>query len=399
MKILMVTPRFSPVSGGGGFVATNTLCKALVKRGHTVEVWTSDFQLDKEFVLKEYMDNPSVCPFPAVVTLMGFHVTPLLCKLAKLAFKQKNHMWKSKNGKPIGYKQFDIIHLQGCRTFQDTVVAYYARKYKIPYVVSANGFPISGTWMHRLVCKVFDTLFSNDVIKGAALCIAGSETGVKEYLRAGAKKYNTTIIPVPYDLSIFNNLPPRGEFRKIYKIGANKPVVGFLGGLDHNKGVDFLCQSFAKIAEEKAGILVVAGVDLGVRGELEKSVKKLGISERVIFTGYISGRDKLEFLVDCDVCVFPSRAESGLPLAAVEAIMCGVPIIVNAGTGSMDDVRKIGCGIVSNPDMLHIHIQRMLSLKAFAKICVEQGQKYIRQNRSVAESIKKYEKIYTEAAN
>jgi len=381
MKILMVTPRFSPKSGGGGFVATNTLCKELAKRGHKVEVWSSDYQLDEEFSDKEYSSNPFLFPFRTVATLMGFHFTPDMIEFSN------------------ALKGFDIIHIQGCRTFQDTVVAYYARKYKIPYIVSANGFPIAGMWTHRLACWTFDLLFSNNVIKGASFCVAGSETGFKEYLRAGAEKSNIRIMPVPYDLSIFDDLPPKGNFRKTYKIGANKPVVGFLGGLDHNKGVDILCQSFAKIAEEKAGILVVAGIDLGVREELENLVKKLGIEKRVIFTGYINGREKLEYLVDCDVCVFPSRAESGLPLAAVEALMCGVPIIANAGTGSMDDVRRMGCGMVSNPDMLHIHIQRMLSLKAFAKICVEQGQKYIRQNRSVTESVKKYEKIYREAIN
>jgi glycosyltransferase involved in cell wall biosynthesis len=396
MKILMVTPRFSPKSGGGGFVVTDTLCKALVKRGHTVEVWTSDYQLDKEFVLKEYMNNPSICPFPAAVTLMGFHVTPLLCKLAKLAFKQKNYMWESKNGKHIGYKQFDIIHLHGCRTFQSVVVAYYASKYKIPYIIDSHGFPIQGKWLQKLILKTFDYLFANRVVRNATLCIAQTDVNLEEYLRAGAKKDRVRVFPAPYDLSIFDDLPKRGKWRNRQNVGSKALVVGFLGGLERIKGLDFLTKTFANVCQRKDAYLVLAGTDMGFRKELEVLIDKLGIGSKVIFTGYINGNDKLEYLVDCDVCVFPSRAESGFPFAALEATMCGVPVIVTDGIGAAEDVRKMGCGcIVKFGDGKAL--AEAIQIAIDSGLNVEKGKEYIRKYRSIAESVKKYEEVYREA--
>lgn len=377
----MVAPRFSPKSGGGGYVITKNLIKALEKRGHNIGVYTSDYQFD----INEAYDgiNQSgkhvwLMPFKTLFTLMGFHVT-------------KPHLnWRE----GVFTKDVHIVHMQGCRTWQNIVSYAQCRKYKIPYIVDAHGFPIQGTWFHKLVLKAFDFLFANKIVRGAEYCIAETEVGKQEYLRAGVKEERIKIIPCPYDLSIFDNLPPKGEFKKKYGLGG-KYIIGFLGGLDRIKGLDFLVDAFAKLKEYKDLVLVLAGTDMGFKKELDAKIEQLDIKGMVIFTGYISGRDKLEYLVDCDVCVFPSRAEQGLPFAALEAIMCSVPIIVNAGTGSMEDVRKMGCGLVSNPTMLSTHIRRMLDLRVgFGDECVKSGQNYIRKNLSIEEKVKDYEKIY-----
>jgi glycosyltransferase involved in cell wall biosynthesis len=127
----------------------------------------------------------------------------------------------------------------------------------------------------------------------------------------------------------------------------------------------------------------------------------LDIADEVIFTGYISGRDKLEFLVDCDVCVFPSRAEQGLPFAALEAIMCGTPIIVTDGTGAAEDVKKMECGLIvqfGDEKGFAINIDYLLSdiSKGIAKLMVENGREYIRKNLAITEKVKEYEIMYKE---
>lgn len=375
MKILMVAPRFTPKSGGGGFVITNNLCKELIKNGHKLDVWTSDyessgFKQPEEFFVRHAYTK---------ITLMGFHLTPYI--------KQ----WCEYDLKGV----FDVVHLQGCRTFQNIVVSHYARKYNIPYIVDAHGFPIQGSFFHQLILKTFDAIFANKIVRGAQMCIAETETGKKEYLRAGVKEENIRIIPCPYDLSIFDDLPSKGEFKKKHKLPPDSRIIGFLGGLDRIKGLDFLCQAFAKIKDRNDTYLVLAGTDMGFKKELEVLIEQLGMKNSVVFTGYIAGRDKLEYLVDCDVCVFPSRAEQGLPFAGLESVMCGTPIVVTEGTGSAEDVKGMGCGLVSTPEMLHIHIMRMLDLRVgFGDECVKSGQSYIRKNLSITEKVKDYEQVY-----
>ncbi len=394
MKILMVAPRFSPKSGGGGYVITKNLVKELLKKEYGVEICTSDYQYEKSDDLHESMFF-YIKTFHTFKTIMGFHITIDLIKWAD-AYLSLN----PKTDWDYPYWINDVIHLQGCRTFQNIVVSYYARKYKIPYIVDAHGFPIQGTWFHKLILRTFDWLFANKIVRGASMCIAETEVGKQEYLRAGVKEDKIRIIPCPYDLSIFDNLPPRGEFKKKYGIKPDSKIVGFLGGLDRIKGLDFLVKSFAKLKDRNDLYLVLAGTDMGFKDELDVLIGQLELRNSVIYTGYISGRDKLEYLVDCDVCVFPSRAEQGLPFAGLEAIMCGTPLVVTEGTGSADDVDKMKCGIVSNPKMLHIHIRRMLDLRiGFGDEYVKAGQGYIRKNLSIKEKVKDYEKVYGQVLN
>jgi glycosyltransferase involved in cell wall biosynthesis len=397
----MVAPRFTPKSGGGGFVITNNLCKELVKNGHDVEVWASDYEADMEFWRKEYIDNPRIIPFPTNLTILGLHITLILIKFAKLSFRSLAR-WKETD---LPW-YFNVIHLQGCRTFQNIVVSHYARKYHIPYIVDAHGFPIQGTWFHKLILKTFDWLFANKIVRGASMCIAETEVGKQEYLRAGVKEENIKIIPCPYDLSIFDNLPAKGEFKRKNGIDPNKRIVGFLGGLDRIKGLDFLMESFAKINEQNDALLVLAGTDMGFKIELGVLANKLRITEKVYYTGYISGRDKLEFLVDCDVCVFPSRAEQGLPFAGLEAIMCGVPIIVTEGTGAGEDLEKMGTGFridFGNAVGLYSQIDSIINISDRFKWVlldmIKTQQDYVRKNLSITEKVKDYEKVYDMVAH
>jgi glycosyltransferase involved in cell wall biosynthesis len=385
LKILMVAPRFSPKSGGGGYVITKNLIKALEKRGHNIGVYTSDYEFDINEAYKDINQSGKhvwLMPFKTIKTIASLHIT-------------RPHLnWRAGVFTP----DVDIIHMQGCRTWQNIEAYKQARKYNIPYIVEAHGFPIQGTWFYKLILKLFDIMFANKIVRNASLCIAESETGKKEYLRAGVKEEKIKIIPAPYDLSIFDDLPKRGEWRNRQNVPSGAKIIGFLGGLDKIKGLDFLTKTFANVCQEKDAVLVLAGTDMGFKKELEILIDELGIKDKVIFTGYISGRDKLEFLVDCDVCVFPSWAEQGLPFAALESIMCGVPIILTDGTGAAEDAGKIGIPyVIGFGDIEGLSKVIGWILDGTVKSnCVEVAQNYIRMNLSIAEKVKDYEIIYKE---
>ena len=58
--------------------------------------------------------------------------------------------------------------------------------------------------------------------------------------------------------------------------------------------------------------------------------------ERVVNLGSVPNCNKPSFLWECDVAVFPSRAEGATNLVAMEAIACGIPSILSANTGHLD---------------------------------------------------------------
>jgi glycosyltransferase involved in cell wall biosynthesis len=55
-------------------------------------------------------------------------------------------------------------------------------------------------------------------------------------------------------------------------------------------------------------------------------------------------RDVIPFvLAECDVAVFPNRAEDATNLVAMEAMACGVPVVLSANTGHLDLIQPGLC--------------------------------------------------------
>jgi glycosyltransferase involved in cell wall biosynthesis len=388
MRILQVIPRLSSKYGGGGFTIAKMLTLELAKRGHKVGVFTSDYDVDKDIV-RMFLGNPNIWTFPfkTLFSLATLHVTSHPKNLMVNIFD-----------KAVEDGGVDVIHIQGLRTWQAVIASQWAKKYNIPYVVDAHGFPIEGAFLRKLFIRLFDALLANKIARDAKFCIAETETGVREYLREGVKRENIVIIPCPYDLNVFDSLPKRGQFRKGRKLQQQQRIVLFLGGLSYIKGLDFLVKAFARLNSNDA-VLVLVGEDMGFKPTLDKLVAELGIQDKVIFTGGLYGQEKLEALVDADVAVFPSRAEQGLPFAALEAIMCGTPIIVSDGTGAADDVRKIhdvasGYLVKFGDEQGLLVLFRRLIGNKYAKVTVSVMQDYIRKNLSITEKVKDYEELY-----
>lgn len=392
MRILQVAPTLSSKYGGGGLTILKNLVIALAKRKHDVAIFTSDFGVKTDVVDVMYELNVTkekrvwVLPFKTLFSLATLRIMNSSKARLECVFN------------PCEGK-IDVIHMQGCRTWQNVIAHKWAKKYGIPYIVDAHGFPIEGTFLRKLFIRLFDLFFANRIVRDARFCIAETETGVKEYLRAGVNRENIMVIPCPYDLSVFDSLPKKGRFKKKFTQCGGKRIVLYLGGLDYIKGLDFLVKAFARLNQEDT-VLVMVGEDMGFKKTLVKMVDDLGVQDKVIFTGGLYGQDKLEALVDADVAVFPSRAEQGLPFAALEAIMCGTPIIVSRGTGATDDIYKMRCGYVYNSEGYNFpHLAQSInfvfsvSSKELQQIMAI-GQSYIRKNLSITEKVKDYEDLY-----
>jgi glycosyltransferase involved in cell wall biosynthesis len=67
------------------------------------------------------------------------------------------------------------------------------------------------------------------------------------------------------------------------------------------------------------------------RGSLESWSRRLGLSDRIVFEGWVTGIEKIWALNH--VLVMPSRIE-GLPLSVVEAMLCGRPVVATAVAGA-----------------------------------------------------------------
>ncbi|GAH56359.1 unnamed protein product, partial [marine sediment metagenome] len=135
--------------------------------------------------------------------------------------------------------KFDVIHMQDFRTFLNVVAYFYAKKFGIPYVLSAHGSVLrSGYFPKQLKKWIFDIILGYKMLRNASRLIALSELEVKEYQSFGISKNMITIIPNAIDPEgVSNSLNP-GYFKEKYKIKETF-LISFVGRIHKIKGLDF----------------------------------------------------------------------------------------------------------------------------------------------------------------
>jgi glycosyltransferase involved in cell wall biosynthesis len=122
------------------------------------------------------------------------------------------------------------------------------------------------------------------------------------------------------------------------ELGLRRPVVGGMGRLDRQKGFDVLIDAL----ETLPGVSAVVAGDGPERDALMRRIRDRSLSDRFSIVPWTS--DIGPFLRSLDVFVLPSRYE-GLPLALLEAMATGTPVVAA-------DVGGVGEAVVSGEDGL-----------------------------------------------
>jgi glycosyltransferase involved in cell wall biosynthesis len=125
------------------------------------------------------------------------------------------------------------------------------------------------------------------------------------------------------------------------------PIVGFVGRLQPEKGVDVLLQAATTVlAVVPQASFVIIG-DGPLLPTLEEQAGQLGLSSRVRFLGFRADVPRL--LTQLSAVVIPSRNE-GTPLVLLEAMSAGVPVVASAVGGIQDVLRQGKEGLLVAPD-------------------------------------------------
>jgi glycosyltransferase involved in cell wall biosynthesis len=122
------------------------------------------------------------------------------------------------------------------------------------------------------------------------------------------------------------------------------PFVLIVGNLDRLKAHDILLGAFARLSPDLSNwrLAIVGGGD--EEKTLREQVRTLGIAERVDWHGRVA--DPFVFYRAASIFVLPSRSE-GMPNALMEAMSCGLPVIVsNASPGPLALVKDGETGLV-----------------------------------------------------
>lgn len=115
-------------------------------------------------------------------------------------------------------------------------------------------------------------------------------------------------------------------------------IVLFLGRVTLQKGPDYFIHAAKRVVERfPKAVFVLSG-----SGDMERRVMdlaaSLGISDKVIFTGFLSGADRHEMYRSADLFVMPSVSEP-FGIAPLEAMKSGTPVLVSKQSGIAEAVR------------------------------------------------------------
>jgi len=377
MKILEVTQAFSSehIAIGSTEIVYN-LSKELAERGHDVSLYTSDYKSDKARIESLKQFKVDVFNFKIWLNLAGFYITPFMLKIA------------------AEVKHFDVIHMHNYRTFQNIVVAHYAKKYSIPYIFQAEGSLL--TFFRKGIQKiVFDAVWGHRMLNGATKVVASSRMEANQYKSVGISEDKIVIVPFGIDLTEFDVLPERGLFRKKYGINNNQKIILYLGRIHKIKGLDLLLKAFIDVSRNLNNVkLVIVGPDDGYLYSIKRLIADLGISSNVLFTGPLYGREKLKAYVDADVYVLPSFYDD-FGLTVLEAIACGTPIVVTDQCGTADVVAdKAGFVVPRDKGQLSSAILNILSNDKLRQKFTENGQSFVRAQYNWEKIAEKAESVY-----
>jgi glycosyltransferase involved in cell wall biosynthesis len=235
---------------------------------------------------------------------------------------------------------FDIAHLHACRNLPVAISAAALRRLQVPYVMSPNG--TAPAIERRILAKrVFDWAERRRTLRGASRVVAVTEAEETQLRALGVEDRRIAVVPNPIDEAEFASPPDGSDFRRRLALG-DAPVVLFLGKLTPRKGVDVLLHAFDHLARPAAR-LVVAGNDMGSGRTIEALAARLELRDRIRRVDLLKRRERLDALAAADVVVYPSRDEV-FGLVAVEALLCGTPVVVSDDSGCAEVVAQTGGG-------------------------------------------------------
>lgn len=140
--------------------------------------------------------------------------------------------------------------------------------------------------------------------------------------------------------------PPR-EARSASLMNSAHPIVGVVGRICPQKGQHIMLGAAARLRRHGRDVQVVflgapcenSAEDAAYARSLKSSARQLGLEERIEWPGY--QLDPNPYYAAFHVLVIPSTASEGLPLAALEGMQWGIPVI-GSGIGGITEIVRDG---------------------------------------------------------
>ena len=336
MKILHVIPSISAKAGGPSR-AILPMCRTLRERGADVLLATTNDGFPTQNgnartpgQITDYLGQPAI----------------FFSKQIGNSFKYSRPFteWLNSN-----VADFDLVHIHAVFNHSCIAAARACRLQGVPYVIRPLGTldPWSmkqKSWRKRAfwvggVKRMLQSASAVHYTAKAEQEATEQSLGLNHGVVVPLGIENQTNEPVSRD-ALAAKLPSLGK----------RPYVLVLSRLLPTKGIDVLVQAFLSATAQKnlADWCLVLGGEGPARyvDELKQTVARADASRRVLFPGWLDGKEKESALSNASLLALPSYHEN-FGLCVLEALSCGVPVLVSPHVNLAPDVEKAEAGWVA----------------------------------------------------
>ena len=295
----------------------------------------------------------------------------------------------SKIRKHIKDNDIDILHCHQYTPWVYGTLAAAFTKTKVIFTEHGRFYPDSSSWKRKLVNPVLNKFTS-------------AVTAISEATRDALVEFEC-IKKSDIDV-VYNGIKPlepsTGELSAL-KISLGLPenalVFGTVARLDPIKNQSMLIEAFAEAEKYIAEAYLLIVGDGELMTSLNAQVERLGLQQKVIFTGYKA--NPTNYLAIMDVFLLPSLSE-GTSMTLLEAMSIGKPCVVTNAGGNPEIVAHSKTGLVTannNQEELKealITISESEKMRAsFSESAIARFYELFHVNKMMAQYSKIYKKV------
>ncbi len=290
-------------------------------------------------------DSAQVNAFPATVHALG----PVG---SKYGYSRKVVPWLREN-----VARYDIAVMNGIWSYASFGAWRVLRQSQIPYVVFTHG--MLDPWFKRtypakhLKKWLYWPWADYRVLRDAKAVLFTTD---EERLLA---RKSFWLYAAKEVVTCYGTARPSGErdlqtatFLERFPHLQGKRVILFMGRVHPKKGCNLAIEAFARVlADSKNFHFVIAGPDqVGWRASLEEMSRRLNVSDKITWTGMLTGDLKWGAMYAAEVFFLPSHQEN-FGIVVAEALACGLPTLISDKVNIWREIVSEGAGLVAVDDV------------------------------------------------
>lgn len=288
-----------------------------------------------------------------------------------------------------------IISLVKClfkiRSIKPSLIhAHYVGYYGLAALLSKYRYIITPWGSDLLLNKTnfFKKLFISLILRNSELVTYDGENIKREISQYGIKERKIRNIKFGIDTKKFSNINTQKTNQ--FRIVSTRV-------LDDIYDLKTLIKSFAIVLRKFPNSDLFIANDGKLRNNLQRQAAKLGIKDRVFFTGKVPNDKMPEFLSEMDIYVSTALSDGGLSCSTAEAMSCELPVVISNSSDNAQWVKDKYNGMLfdcKNHEMLAAKIIYLFQNSEIMRSIGQRGRKEIVSKFNLTKEKKKMMDIY-----